>query len=95
MFIHIFLFRWNAGVSETQKLEAIHEIRAFQGVVPGLHEVLIGENVSSRSGGFELGGVMKFADAATFRAYEEHPAHQALLRWLVPLIEAVEIDFPL
>jgi len=38
---------------------------------------------------------MKFADAATYRAYEEHPAHQALLRWLVPLIEAVEVDFPL
>jgi hypothetical protein len=37
---------------------------------------------------------MKFPDAATLEAYNLHPVHQALLQWLVPLIDAIEIDFP-
>ncbi len=36
---------------------------------------------------------MKFPDKATFEAYNIHPEHQKLLTWLVPLIEAVEVDF--
>jgi hypothetical protein len=37
---------------------------------------------------------MKFPDKAALEAYNVHPAHQALLKWLVPLIEAIEVDFP-
>jgi hypothetical protein len=95
MFIHIFLFRWSLTASDAHKINAIREIAAFQGTIPGLHEVSVGRNVSPRSGGFELGGVMKFSDSAAYRAYQRHPAHVALLSWLQPLIEAVEVDFPL
>jgi len=41
-----------------------------------------------------IGGMMKFADAGALQAYNVHPVHQELLKWLVPLIEAIEIDFP-
>jgi hypothetical protein len=36
---------------------------------------------------------MKFADAAAVEAYNAHPVHLALLQWLLPLIDALEIDF--
>jgi hypothetical protein len=36
---------------------------------------------------------MKFADRATYEAYNNHPVHQKLLTWLMPLIEPVEVDF--
>jgi len=36
---------------------------------------------------------MKFADRASLEAYTDHPAHQELLAWLMPLIEPVEVDF--
>jgi len=52
----------------------------------------VGANLSPRSKGYTYCGVMEFADQAALEAYVVHPAHQALLQWLVPLIDAVELD---
>lgn len=93
MTVHTFLFRWKPGVEEAQKQRAVDEIKDLQGQIPGLEETLVGTNVSPRSRGYELGGVMKFADRATYEAYNDHPVHQKLLAWLMPLIEPVEVDF--
>jgi hypothetical protein len=35
---------------------------------------------------------MRFKDQAALVAYVQHPSHQALLVWLVPLIDAIELD---
>jgi hypothetical protein len=93
MFVHTFLFRWKSGVTEDQKLRAIREIQALGGKIPGLLETLVGRNISPRSQGYDLGGVMKFTDLSTFEAYNDHPVHQRLLAWLMPLIDPVEVDF--
>ena len=93
MFIHMFAFRWKAGVTEEQKQRVIAEIRKLQGQIPGLVETFVGTNTSPRGQGFELGGVMKFTDEAALRAYGPHPIHQKLLAWLVPLIDPIEVDF--
>ena len=60
---------------------------------PGLVETLVGHNISPRSQDYELGGVMKFTDRATFEAYADHPVHQKLLAWLMPLIDPLEVDY--
>jgi len=39
-----------------------------------------------------FGGIMQFKDRASLDAYPKHPAHQALLTWLAPLIHAIELD---
>lgn len=93
MWIHVFGFRWKDGVSEETRGKVMASIRSLQGQIPGLLETWLGKNTSPRGQGYELGGVMKFADQAAFEAYGPHPAHQALLSWLMPLIEPVEIDF--
>lgn len=93
MVIHTFAFRWKPGVTTEQKDHALQEIRALQGQIPGLVETLVGHNISPRSQDYELGGVMKFADRATFDAYGDHPVHQKLLAWLMPLIDPLEVDF--
>jgi hypothetical protein len=93
MVIHAFAFRWKSGVTDAQKQSAMDEIRALQGQIPGLVETAVGVNISPRSQGFELGGVMKFADRPSFDAYGDHPVHQKLLTWLMPLIDPIEIDF--
>jgi len=36
---------------------------------------------------------MRFEDRAACDTYAAHPLHVALLEWLVPLIEPVELDF--
>ena len=93
MVIHTFYFRWKPDTSDAEKHRAQTEIRALQGQIPGLEEILVGVNFSPRSQGYELGGLMKFADRAALEAYSEHPVHQKLLVWLKPLIDAVEVDF--
>jgi stress responsive alpha/beta barrel protein len=93
MVVHTFAFRWKVGVREDQKARAIVEIRALQGQIPGLLETWVGTNISPRSKGFELGGVMKFSSREALEAYGGHPVHQKLLQWLTPLIDPIEVDF--
>jgi Stress responsive A/B Barrel Domain len=89
---HIFGFRWKPTATEELKQHATRDIRAFQGVIPGLLQTHVGTNLSPRSKGYTYCGIMEFTDQAALDAYVVHPAHQALLRWLVPLIDAVELD---
>lgn len=93
MVVHTFAFRWRPEATEDQKNRALAEIRALQGQIPGLIETLAGMNLSSRSPGYGLGGVMKFTDKAALDAYGPHPVHQNLVNWLMPLIDPVEVDF--
>jgi hypothetical protein len=93
MYIHVFAFRWKPGVTEQQKQHVAAEIRKLQGQIPGLLETSVGVNISPRGLGYELGGVMMFADKASMDAYGPHPVHQNLVSWLMPLIEPLEVDF--
>jgi len=95
LYIHMFAFRWKPGVTDVQKVRVRIEIRNLQGQIPGLLETWVGTNISPRSLGYELGGVMKFADEAALLAYPNHPVHVKLVSWLMPLIEPVEVDFSL
>jgi hypothetical protein len=89
---HVFAFRWKPNTSEAEKDRAAKEIAAFQGQIPGLLQTHVGPNISSRGKGYTFGGIMQFKDKASLDAYFQHPTHQALLAWLVPLIDAVELD---
>lgn len=89
---HVFAFQWKPGVSDAQKDKAAKDIAAFQGLIPGLLQTHVGPNISPRGKGYTFGGIMQFKDKASLDAYVQHPAHQALLAWLVPLIDAIELD---
>lgn len=89
---HIFAFQWKPEVSEAQKSQAAKDIAAFQGQIPGLLETYVGPNLSPRGKGYTFGGIMHFKDKASLEAYTHHPAHLALLAWLMPLIDAIELD---
>jgi antibiotic biosynthesis monooxygenase (ABM) superfamily enzyme len=89
---HVFAFQWKPGTSEAQKEKARKDILAFQGVIPGLVQTHVGPNISPRGKGYTFGGIMQFTDEASLEAYFKHPSHLALLQWLVPLVDAVELD---
>jgi hypothetical protein len=89
---HVFAFQWKPGTTEDQKEKAAREIVALQGQIPGLLQTHVGPNYSPRGKGYTFVGVMQFKDKASLDAYPQHPAHQALLVWLVPLIDAIELD---
>jgi Stress responsive A/B Barrel Domain len=89
---HVFVFQWKPETSDAQKDRAKKDIGAFQGVIPGLIQTHVGQNISPRGKSYTFGGIMQFKDEAALNAYFQHPAHLALLKWLVPLIDAVELD---
>jgi antibiotic biosynthesis monooxygenase (ABM) superfamily enzyme len=89
---HVFAFQWKPDASEAQKAKAAQDIAAFQGQIPGLLETHVGPNISPRGKGYTFGGIMRFKDQPALEAYVQHPMHQALLKWLVPLIDAIELD---
>jgi hypothetical protein len=93
MYIHMFAFRFKPGVPEVKKQEIVEAIRRLQGDIPEVLETWVGLNESPRGQGYEMGGVMKFADATACERYNQHPVHQKLLSWLLPLIEPIEVDF--
>lgn len=89
---HVFAFQWKSSASDAQKEKAAKDITEFQGEIPGLLQTHVGPNISPRGKGYTFGGVMQFKDQAALDAYVQHPAHRALLAWLVPLIDAIELD---
>jgi Stress responsive A/B Barrel Domain len=94
MYIHIFLFRWKPDATTEHRASAARDVSAFMGAIPGLLEVAVGPNVSPNSGGYDFGGCMKFTDASAYADYCHHPLHRQLLDWLIPLIDAIELDLP-
>ena len=93
MYIHMFAFRFKPGITGSKKQEILDAIRRLRAEIPEVLEAHVGLNESPRGQGYEMGGVMKFADAAACARYNAHPVHQKLLSWLVPLIEPIEVDF--
>jgi hypothetical protein len=89
---HVFLFQWKPATSAVEKERAAKEIVALQGQIPGLLQTHVGPNISPRGKGYTFGGIMQFKDKASLDAYPQHSAHQALLAWLVRLIDAIELD---
>jgi hypothetical protein len=93
MFIHIFGFRWRPAATDADKARARKEILSFRKTIPGLVAVNVGPNLSPRGQGYEFVGLMTFTSREAAEAYATHEVHLALLDWLVPLIDAVELDF--
>jgi len=93
MYFHIFGFRWKPEATEAQKAHATVEIQAFRDAIPGLLEVHVGHNQSPHGQGYTFAGVMRFTGKQACDDYIVHPKHQALLVWLKPLIDPVELDF--
>jgi antibiotic biosynthesis monooxygenase (ABM) superfamily enzyme len=89
---HVFAFQWKPETTDAEKTRAAKDIAAFQGNIPGLLQTHVGANISPRGKGYTFGGIMQFKDQASLDAYVQHPSHQALLKWLVPLIDAIELD---
>ncbi|MGC1416814.1 MAG: Dabb family protein [Candidatus Acidiferrum sp.] len=93
MYIHMFAFRFKSRVTAQQKEKVTTEVSKLKSQIPLILDSWVGMNDSPRGGGYEFGGVMKFADKAACEAYAAHPVHQKLLSWLKPLIDPIEVDF--
>ncbi len=92
MVVHMFALRWKPDATEEHRSRALAQVRAFQGQVPGLLETVAGTNTSAHGQGYGFGAMMRFTDQQALDAYQESALHGALLQWLVPLVDAIDID---
>ena len=88
---HIALIEPNEGVSEEEAQKVMDGIRALKGLVPGVLEVKIGKNFTDRAPHIKYAASITLADKAALEAYGPHPAHQDLLKILMPIVKTITI----
>lgn len=97
MLRHIAVFRWAASAPATIADELARRLDALPAAIPELQTYRFGPDAGLVAGNYDFAVVADFDDVEAWRAYAEHPEHQAVLRDLVtPNIEhraAVQFTF--
>ena len=78
MFRHVALFRFVPEATDEQKQAVVDGLRALPAQIPELLDYRVGPDAAVDAGNFDFAVVADFADAAAYRAYVVHPAHQAV-----------------
>jgi hypothetical protein len=87
---HIVLFKIKPDATAEQQETVLRELRALRDSVPGIVDLTVGHNFSSRSQGFGIGLVVRFEDRAALEGYLPHPAHRAAVdQHIRPIMEDV------
>ena len=86
MNVHIAIFRWKVGVSETEVDNALNDVAALQSKIPGIVEISCGKNTSKHSDGYTHVVLVRGKNQAAIDAYREHPDHITV----AARIEAIE-----
>lgn len=88
---HVAFLKFKASCSEADIAAMWRLIEGLPKQIPGLLELTWGPNVSTEGldQGYTHSFVMVFEDAAARDAYLPHPAHQAVVKELLPRLESV------
>ena len=73
--------------------DLIASIRGLKDTVPGVVDLSVGENFSSRSGGYTHGLFVRFETAEDLQGYLEHPNHLAVVEKLDALTSRIVVDY--
>jgi hypothetical protein len=87
MIVHIALFAWKKDVKNEQILNVLERVKALKEKVPGVIDILCGENFSPWSENFTHAVVVLGQDRESIEAYRRHPDHAAVAH----LIESMEV----
>jgi len=95
MIEHVVLFKVTASATEEQKQRMVAELRDLKEKIPGIVDLSVGRNFSSRSQGFEIGLVVRFRDREALEAYLPHPAHRGCVDTYVNPIreDVIVVDY--
>jgi hypothetical protein len=89
MVAHVVLFRFRSDLPQGSVEAVFEELRGFRQTIPGI-TAFQGGAYNSPEGlaqGFTHGFTMTFADPAARDAYLPHPAHQAVVAKLLPMLD--------
>lgn len=88
---HLVLIETNDGVTDAEVQEVMDGIIALKDKIPGVLEVKIGKNFSDRAPHISHAAVITLTDKDALAAYGPHPAHQDLLKILMPIAKNLTI----
>ena len=96
MLRHVVTFTWNDRATPAALEEIVAALRALPGQIPELRAYHVGPDVGLDDGNADFAVVADFDDEAGWRAYQRHPAHQAVrdrLRAIVASRAAVQYEW--
>ncbi|MEU4017391.1 Dabb family protein [Microbacterium sp. NPDC028030] len=94
MIQHTVVFRLRHPAGSAEEAEFLATGHAVLTAIPGVEEFTIRRQVSAKSD-LTHQFSMRFADQATYDAYDAHPAHRAFVseRWAPEVVAFQEYDF--
>lgn len=94
MLQHYVFIKLQPGTAAAHIDEFERRMLALRDVVPGIAQLEIGRDVLHDARSWDLLLIMRFADVAALRSYQQHPAHVAVMEFNQPQVAAVgSIDF--
>ncbi|WP_190394308.1 Dabb family protein [Nocardiopsis quinghaiensis] len=98
MIRHVLLLRWTAEATTAQREAALRGFHELSDSVPQIRSLAARPDAGLAEGNADLLVTMDFADADAWRAYQEHPAHRALIETVLrPILarrDAVQVALP-
>ena len=97
MFRHVVMLRFAAGTPASHHQKVVDGLRALPPVIPEIRSYSVGADAGLAEGNWDLVVVADFDDAAGWRHYTAHAAHQAVIADLIRpvLAERAAVQFDL
>ena len=97
MIEHLVLLKFKPG-TDRAAIERLHAgLAGLRTLVPGVVDLTVGANFSTRNQGYDTGLVVRFRDRAALDVYIKHPAHvevvEASVKPILASLIAVDYEF--
>lgn len=91
MLYHVVLLKLKAGATEAEIAAAREAVVGLRERIPGIESIDWGPNTSPEglAQGYDIGVVMRFAQAGVRDVYLPHPDHQAIVPYVLAVAETV------
>lgn len=94
MIEHLVWFKLRESATKEEQTAMLEALRALPGQIEGIEHLACGYDFSGRSGGFQIGLVVRFTNREALDLYQPHPIHQKFVSDYKALWEEVKaLDF--
>lgn len=92
MIEHIVLIKIKEG-QEGEIEKICKSLNSLKDIIPEIIQINAGRNLASRSQGFQMGLSSVFASEEDLHIYDQHPAHQKILKNMIAPVKEDVIAF--
>ncbi len=94
MLQHYVFIRYARGTPESHLEEFSRRMHALRAIVPGILHLETGRDILRDGRSWDLILIMRFESVETLRRYQQHPAHQDVMKFNNPAVAEVgSVDF--